>query len=100
MTDPYFTETETVLQEAVLAAMAEAERYRGALLWIRLIAFGHYSGGAFDPEHMRDIANLAANVLNGKELPDFEESAAKARKKAAKWAERFGQEMAEQGADE
>ncbi len=76
------------------AALEQEQRYRNALLWLRLIAFGHYFGGAFDPEHMRDLANVAARALNGEDLPDFDESAAKARKKAAKWAERFGREMA------
>jgi hypothetical protein len=81
-------------------AREHEERYRNALLWVRTIAGMHYLGGAFEPEHMRDLANLAANALTGRDLADFEESAVKARKKAAKWAERFGRELAEQGAEE
>lgn len=78
------------------AALEWEARYRNALSWIRMIAAMHYLGGAFEPEHMRSIANVAANALDGKDLPDFEVSTAKARKKASKWAERFGREMAEQ----
>lgn len=40
-----------------------------ALEHIRRIAFLHYFGGAFDPEHMRQISNLAASVLCGEEIP-------------------------------
>ena len=81
--------------------MAEArippeDRYRNALLWIRTIAGMHYFGGAFDPEHMRSIANLAANALDGKDLPDCEEriraARARAREMAAKWSEMFDDE--------
>lgn len=80
------------------AALEWEERYRNALSWIRMIAAMHYIGGAFEPEHMRDLANVAANALDGKDLPDFEESTAKARKKASKRAARFGREMAGQEA--
>jgi len=69
------------------------ERYRNALLWVRTIAGMHYFGGAFDPEHMRDIANLAANALDGKDLPDCEERMRAARARAREMAERFGQEV-------
>lgn len=80
------------------AALEWEARYRNALLWIRAVAGMHYFGGAFEPEHMRSLANLAARALNGDDLPDFEESTVKARKKAAKWAGRLGREMAEQEA--
>jgi hypothetical protein len=36
-------------------------RYANALKWIRTVAGLHYFGGAFDPEHMRALANLAGN---------------------------------------
>lgn len=40
-----------------------------ALEHIRRIAFLHYFGGAFDPEHMREISNLAASALCGMDIP-------------------------------
>lgn len=40
-----------------------------ALEFIRRAAWVHYIGGAFDPEHMRDIANLAADALCGTPMP-------------------------------
>ena len=72
-------------------ANAEPEwRYRNALLWIRTITGMHYFGGAFDPEHMRDLANLAADALDGKDLPDCEDhiraAQARAREMAARWS--------------
>lgn len=82
------------------AARVWEERYRNALEWVRMIAMMHYLGGAFESVHMRDLAYVAANALDGRDLPDFEESTAKARKKAARWAERLGREMAEQEAAE
>lgn len=45
------------------------------LKWIRYKAFVHYWGGAFDPEHMKDIANFCVDGLNGTfdvQLPDYE----------------------------
>ena len=84
------------LERQYNVAREHEERYRNALLWVRTVAGMHYLGGAFEPEHMRDLANLAANALDGTDLPDCEESSAKARKKARKWAERFGRELAEQ----
>jgi hypothetical protein len=72
------------------ARIAPEDRYRNALLWIRTLAGMHYYGGAFDPEHMRAIANLAGNALAGKDLPDCEERAraarARAREMAAHWS--------------
>lgn len=71
----------------------EAERLANYLQWIRLIAGLHYFGGAFDPEHMRTLANMASDALAGKELPDFEDAMRKSRKKARKWADRLGPEL-------
>jgi hypothetical protein len=68
--------------------------YENTLKWIRHIAGAHYWGGAFEPGHMRDIANVAANALDGKVLPDYDTVWAKAREKgqtlAAEYAEEFG----------
>lgn len=70
--------------------MADAEqRYRNALTWVRHVAALHYLGGAFDPEHMRDLANLATAALQGKDLPDYDEAMTKGRQKAAEWAALF-----------
>ena len=44
------------------------------LEWIGHLARTHYLGGAFDPEHMRAIANLTVDGLTGKELPNFQDS--------------------------
>lgn len=76
-------------------------RYLNALKWIRHIAGMHYFGGAFDPEHMRGLANIAADAMmespSRRTLPDWDEAMAKAQKKASKWAakmqETFDREM-------
>lgn len=65
-------------------------RCENALKWIRTVALMHYLGGAFDPEHMRDIANMAADALGGlRELPDCDMVTAGAREKARKQAAMF-----------
>jgi hypothetical protein len=53
-----------------------------ALKWLRQVALLHYMGGAFEPEHMRDIANVAAKVIGGKALPDYDLAMARSREKA------------------
>ena len=68
---------------------ATAHRYQNALTWIRHVAGLHYLGGAFDPEHMRDLANMATAALQGKDFPDYAESMARGREKAAEWAALF-----------
>ncbi len=73
---------------------AEAERYRNALLWMRTIAGMHYFGGAFNPEHMRSLSDLAAKALDGQDLPDFEESMAESRREARRMAEEWGRTLA------
>lgn len=40
-----------------------------ALEFIRRAAWVHYLGQAFDPEHMRDISQLAADALCGTPIP-------------------------------
>lgn len=69
------------------------QRYRNALLWIRTIAGMHYFGDAFNPEHMRALANLAANSLDGKDAPDFEERMAEAKRRAREMADALGIEL-------
>lgn len=68
-------------------------RLRNALLWIRQVAALHYFGGAFEPEHMRHLANLAADALGGRELPDWEERMKDARRRAREWADALGVEL-------
>lgn len=61
------------------------------LKWIRYQATLHYMGEAFMPEHMRHIANMAADALEwqpwdneGKYLlPEFDETWKEAKEKAA-----------------
>lgn len=65
-----------------------------ALLWIRYRANLHYMGQAFDPEHMRDLADLASRALNGEQMPDYEAAVTEARANAEKWAEQM-RELAE-----
>lgn len=69
----------------------EVYRYGNALKWIRFITGMHYFGGAFEPEHMRDLANIAADALAGaKDLPDFDEAQERSQRKAATMAARYG----------
>ena len=49
----------------------------------------HYFGDAFNPEHMRALANLAADALDGKDAPDFEERMADAKQRAREMADRL-----------
>jgi hypothetical protein len=71
------------------------QRYRNALLWIRTIAGLHYFGGAFNPEHMRTLANLAADGLDlgGKDIPDFEARMAEGKQRAGEMADALGFEL-------
>jgi hypothetical protein len=70
---------------------ADAEyRYRNTLKWIRTVAGLHYFGGAFDPEHMRTLANLAANALAGEDVGDHDEAMAKAKVEAQVMATEMG----------
>jgi hypothetical protein len=55
------------------AAEAEVERLRAALDEIRQAATLHYVGGAFDPMHMRAIANFAIGTLDGEDAPDLDD---------------------------
>ena len=76
-----------------MSVSSPEQRYRNALLWIRTIAGMHYFGGAFDPEHMRALANLAANALAGRDLPDFEERMAEGKRRAREMADALGFEL-------
>jgi hypothetical protein len=74
----------------------ETERYANALKWIQHIAALHYMGGAFEPKHMRDLANIAADALDPsvrRNLPDYETRMADARVRAQELAESLGIEL-------
>jgi hypothetical protein len=74
--------------------MAEQEyRYENALKWIRTVAGMHYFGGAFEPEHMRALGNMAADALAGRTVKDFEEAMDASKQKASEWAARLGIEL-------
>lgn len=45
------------------------DNLRNALEHIRIAAALHHWGGAFDPEHMLAIANLASRALLGEDVP-------------------------------
>lgn len=51
------------------AAAPTLENLTNALEHIRIAALLHYVGGAFDPEHMRSICNIASDALDGKPIP-------------------------------
>lgn len=76
-------------------------RYENALKWIRLITGLHYFGGAFEPEHMRTLANIAADALAGtRDLPDFDEAQERSKRKAAERAERLGLSLVDEDAED
>jgi len=58
------------------------EGLRNALRWVHFIAGLHWMGQAFEPHHMRALANLAADALAGKDLPEFGKVTEEARKEA------------------
>lgn len=58
------------VETAAHAGSGELVDLREALENVRRVAALHFLGGAFDPEHMRAIANYCAGVLNGEPVPD------------------------------
>lgn len=64
------------------------ENLTHALDHIRLGASLHYLGQAFEPEHMRAIANLAIDALNGETIPPLPDPTS-IRKDAAVWSGRL-----------
>lgn len=63
---------EEALTAEDIARQRDVDNLRNGLDRIRLLAGIHYLGGAFMPEHMRDLANLAVDALNGKEIPPID----------------------------
>jgi hypothetical protein len=79
--------TDDALAETAARLTETGARYENALLWIRHLAILHYLGDAFDPEHMRTLANIAANALAEppfarEALPDYEETSRAAQAEA------------------
>ena len=68
----------------------DGERYYlSALHWIRHTAGLHYIGDAFDPEHMRELANFAVAALRGEPVIDYEAATIEARQRAREMMEFF-----------
>jgi hypothetical protein len=67
----------------------EIYRLRNNLKWISQLAFMHYFGGAFEPEHMRSISNLCVDALNGKEIRDFDECMEESQMRARELANKM-----------
>lgn len=77
-------------------------RLETALKWIRFQAGLHYLGGAFEPEHMRALANMAADGLSHDPIPDlsdFEEAMEIAREEGDRIAAELGIYVAEETND-
>jgi hypothetical protein len=72
-------------------------------MWIRHLAALHFIGDAFDPEHMRSLANIASDTVNGKEFPDYYQTTVKARERAfeeaAHWHEILNIEESDDGSE-
>jgi hypothetical protein len=101
MADEQEPEPEDVEDEDIGWVVTRAARMENALLWIRHLAGLHYLGDAFEPEHMRTLANIAADALgppppDGEDvpraLPDFMEVQAEARVEAQRLSHLFNPE--------
>lgn len=68
-----------------------------ALKWIHYIAALHYMGAAFQPVHMKTLANLAADALNGEQvaLPNYEQAMERAKEGAEELIKNLGLEEKE-----
>lgn len=69
----------------------DVDNLKNALEHIRLAAGLHYFGGAFRPEHMRSIANLASRALLGDPIPPMPDPE-EVRAKTESWAVLFAEE--------
>jgi hypothetical protein len=89
-------------EDRVLELAARARRLAAALKWIRFEAGLHYLGQAFDPEHMRSIANMAADALGNRapELPDFDEAMKEAQAEGARLAQELAAYVDEEEPDD
>jgi hypothetical protein len=76
---------------------ATAYRYENALKWLRMVAGLHYFGAAFEPEHMRELANVAADALAGRDIKDYDTAMAEGQERAREMAAALGFELTEEG---
>lgn len=93
------------LENRLAVAQEDNHALRNALMWIRLQAGLHYMGQAFDPEHMRGLANLAADALlptwdAQARLPDYEKTMRRAQRRGVKLAEKMARLVAATEAEE
>ncbi len=79
-----------------MTGIEREENYRRALQRLRFIAGLHYMGGAFEPEHMRDLANIAADALADTEIPPMPDPEA-VKTKVRKWAEEYSAFVSDEG---
>ena len=75
--------------------LEEIDYLRNAFMWIHYITSMHYIGQAFDPDHMRALANLAADALAGKDLPSFAEATERAQERASEIIDMMLEDAAE-----
>jgi len=73
----------------------EVEYLRNAFMWVHYITSMHYIGQAFDPDHMRALANLAADALARKDLPSFAEATERAQERASEIIDMMLEDAAE-----
>ena len=73
----------------------EADYLRNAFMWVHYIASMHYIGQAFEPDHMRALANLAADALARKDLPSFAEATERAQERASEIIDMMLEDAAE-----
>lgn len=69
--------------------VSEEERLKNGLRWIGHLAGTHYLGGAFDPEHMKAIADLCEEVIGGRVFEDFDTAAADALRRGRERHQRW-----------
>jgi hypothetical protein len=78
-----------------IPAPTREEQLANTLKWIRMITGMHYFGGAFEPEHMRELANMAADALAGRlKYIDYDEAMERAQERAREMAESFAKMLA------
>ena len=76
----------------------DGERYYlSALHWIRQVAGTHYIGDAFEPVHMRELANFATGALRGDPIIDYEAATIAAQQWAAEMMAFFDREDTDDG---
>lgn len=66
--------------------------YVSVLHWIHQTATMHWLGDAFDPVHMRNLADLAATAIRGEPIMSYEEAMVEARERAAEMFASFNEE--------